>query len=171
MQGILTKIRNKYLNISTHQLNQCPFRLKKMATLELVKTERSKGTEYVKRDEMAISHQVQLNYCDLFKRQNESNKLVILIEGEAGIGKTILCASIIDDWASGRHFQEFFIVLLLPLDRVNLASVSSVVDLFSVLYDFNKDTSSCLVKYIRHNSSNILIVADGWDQCTTAKYK
>jgi hypothetical protein len=176
---ILTKFRSKYLNLSKRQLNQCPFHLKKVATLELVSTEHTKstehseGTECIKRDKVSFSHlQVKVNYCDLFKRQNESKKFVILIEGEAGTGKTILCTLIIDDWANGRHFEEFFIALLLPLDQINnMASVSSIADLFSLLYDFNDDTSSCLIKHLRKHPSKILIIVDGWDQCPETRYQ
>ena len=177
MEKILTEIRSKYLNISKRQLNQYPFHMKKMATLELVSTEHTKSTEHSKdtdkRDEVCVSHQVRVNYCDLLKRQNESEKVVILIEGEAGTGKTILCTLIIDDWASGRHFEEFFIALLLPLDQMNnsMASVLSVADIFSLLYDFNDDTSSCLVKHLRNHPSKILIIIDGWDQCPEARYQ
>ena len=177
MEKILIEIRSKYLNISKLQLNQYPFHMKKMATLELVSTEHTKSTEHSKgtdkRDEVCVSHQVRVNYCDLFKRQNDSKKVVILIEGEAGIGKTILCTLIIDDWASGRRFEEFFIALLLPLDQMNnsMASVTSVADLFSLLYDFNDDTSSCLVKHLKKHPSKILIIIDGWDQCPKAKYQ
>ena len=173
MEKILTKVRSKYLNISECQLNQYPFHLKKVAALELVSTEytHSKGTD--KTDEVSLSHQVRVNYCDLFKRQNESKKVVILIKGEAGTGKTILCTLIVDDWANGRHFKEFFIALLLPLDQINnsMASVSSVADLFSLLYDFNDDTSSCLVKHLKNHPSKILIIIDGWDQCPEARYQ
>ena len=177
MEKILTKIRSKYLNISKRQLNQYPFHMKKMATLELVSTEHTKSTEHSKdtdkRDEVCVSHQVRINYCDLFKRHNDSKKVVILIEGEAGIGKTILCTLIVDDWANGRHFEEFFIALLLPLDQMNnsMASVSSITDLFSLLYDFDDDTSSCLVKHLRKHPSKILVIIDGWDQCPEARYQ
>ena len=179
MEKILTEIRSKYLNISKRQLNQYPFHMKKMATLELVSTERTNSTEHSKdtdkSDEVSVSHQIRVDYnnCDLFKRPSESEKVVILIEGEAGTGKTILCTLIIDDWASRRHFKEFFIALLLPLDQINnsMASISSIADLFSLLYDFDDDTSSCLVKHLRKHPSKILLIIDGWDQCPEARYQ
>ena len=127
-------------------------------------------TERVKRDEIIVGSQ---NYYDLFKGRNEVSKQVLVIEGEAGIGKTILCTSIVDDWASGMHFQDFLITLLdlLPLDQINLASVSSILDLFRMLYDLENDDAFCLVKYLRSHPSNIIIVMDGWDQCCEASYQ
>ena len=39
----------------------------------------------------------------------------VLVEGDAGIGKTTLCTSVSEDWANGKLFQQFELLLLLPL--------------------------------------------------------
>ena len=39
----------------------------------------------------------------------------LLVEGEGGSGKTTFCSKIAWDWTSGTRFQEFTMVLLIPL--------------------------------------------------------
>ena len=175
MEGILADIKEQYTNISISHLNQCPCHLQNVAVLELVcckpGQEPSDQEQHCKSSgmDMVGRRELHLTYSDLFMKQREPKrpkmgKNIVLIKGEAGIGKTILCSSIVDDWASGRRFKEFFIVLLLPLCQRNIASVHSLFELVGELYKFNEEMCSAVVNVLTTSTSNILIIADGWDQ-------
>jgi GTPase SAR1 family protein len=90
----------------------------------------------------------------------------IIIEGEAGFGKTTLCISITRDWATGKLFQQFELLLILPLHEKKLASVTSIDALFSVVYDDN--TCAFIINYLERHGEKVLIIMDGWDAMPSA---
>ena len=172
IEGILTEVRKQYLDISTRLKNQCPFHLKDIAGLELscINLPSESSKQRLRRNRKGL--RVCCTYRDLFAtkqhqvKEEKQDRKAILIEGEAGIGKSILCTSIIDDWASGRHFQEFWMMLLLPLCHPSVTSAHCLVELFNKLFDFDGEKCSCIMSYLRERNcrSKILIIADGWDQ-------
>ena len=107
---------------------------------------------------------IRLSYSSLFKGdqdRKEGGNTRILIVGEAGIGKTILCASIAEDWANGKLFQEFLMVFLIPLNQRGVASAQNLQDLLKYL-EFDGEA---LATYLMENKKdNILMIADGWDE-------
>ena len=111
---------------------------------------------------------VRIAYSSLFNWHDTDKKLdrkVLLVEGEAGIGKTVLCTLIAKDWESGEHFQEFVLVLLLPLYQRNVTTASSLPKLLSNLYNMNEEKCHCVASFLKRNyESNVLIIADGWDE-------
>ena len=170
---VLVQIRKKYSTISNTYKNQCPCQLKNVASLDLV--EKPQYSSYRLRDVRGnTSECVHLSYGSLFKgdhnTRNDSKR--ILIVGEAGIGKTILCVSIAEDWANGKLFQEFLMVLLLPLNQRGVASAQNLPELFKNLYDFDSKTCSTIEMYLMANKTdNILIIADGWDEVCESQYQ
>ena len=62
----------------------------------------------------------------------------VLVEGDAGIGKTTLCISFSEDWANGKLFQQFELVLLLPLRMKVVALVSSFPELLKLLHSSSR---------------------------------
>ena len=85
--------------------------------------------------------------------------------GEAGIGKTILCASIVEDWANGKLFQDFLMILLLPLNQRSVVSAQNLPELFKILYEFDDKTCSTVeMSLMANKKANILIIADGWEE-------
>ena len=82
------------------------------------------------------------------------------------MGKTVLCMSVVEDWANRKLFQEFQLILLLPLTSRKAASTSSLSGLLNVLYtDFKADTCSKVANYLKRNRQhNVLIIADGWEE-------
>ena len=169
ISSVLTSIREKSSNVRANHMKHYPCHLKNVNVDALVLEIESDHDIGVGND----SKQVRVPYCSLFnipysqaKLKPATDRKTILIQGEAAAGKTMLCMSIVEDWASGKLFQEFQIVLLLPLNSRNIASASSLLGLLSVLYiDFKPDSCSKVTNYLKKNrQSNVLIIADGWEE-------
>ena len=145
---------------------QCPCQLKNIASLELVEGQQYSSNQSV--DDRGITGKsIRLSYSSLFKggqHRKEGVNTRILVVGEAGIGKTILCASIAEDWANGKLFQEFFMIFLLPLNHKGVASAQNLQELFKHL-EFDGEVCSTVATYLKANKKeNILMIADGWDE-------
>ena len=181
VSSILTAIRDKSSSICASHLKHYPCHLKNINVdaLELLELVLEKESDI---GEGSDGKQVRVPYSDLFNPQFSKVKpaadhKMILIQGEAAVGKTVLCMTIVEDWASGKLFQKFQIVLLLPLSSSNVASASSLLGLLNVLYtDFKTDACSKVASYLKRNKQhNVLIIADGWEelkasQCQTGSF-
>ena len=163
---ILSQIRNKYRNIKHAYKKQCPCQLRNIANLELVESQQNLSSQ--SSNERGITGKsIRLSYSSLFKGdqdRKEGGNIRILIVGQAGIGKTILCASIAEDWANGKLFQKFLMVFLLPLNQKGVTSAQSLQELFKNL-EFDGEVCSTVAIYLMANKKeNILMIADGWDE-------
>ena len=167
ISSCLINIKERYRNVSSYHTKQYPCHLKTVNVhgLELLESvlEKESGN-------LGEVRQVRIPYnhlLDPIKPNSTAPRKVILIQGEAAVGKTMLCMSIVEEWASGKLFQEFQLVLLLPLSSRNVASASSLSGLLNVLYaDLKGDTCSKVAKYLTEKKShyNVLLIADGWEE-------
>ena len=184
ISSILVSIRERYRHINANHMKLHPCHLKNVNVGALELLELVLETESDIPGVGSNSKQVRISYSSLFDPPYSEAKLkpaaarkTILIQGEAAVGKTVLCMSIVEDWASGKLFQEFQIVLLLPLSSSSIASASTLSGLLNVLYtDFKADTCSQVANYLKRNRQhNVLIIADGWEelqasQCQTGSF-
>ena len=110
--------------------------------------------------------QRSLAYEDLFKAESKKYPVrSVLVEGDAGIGKTTFCMSISKDWANGELFQQFKFVLLLPLRHKKVASAASFPELLSVLSSLSRTVCESVTADIEDQlGEGVLIIADGWDE-------
>ena len=139
----------------------------KLVRLELVErekgevysanTQRGKKSKAVKRTPLA--------YGDLFKVESGKRRVrKVLVEGDAGIGKTTLCIAVSEDWANGKLFQQFELVLLLPLRMKAVASAGSLPELLKLLHPSPRLCDS-VARYLEdEEGESVLIIADGWDE-------
>ena len=139
----------------------------KLVRLELVEREkgegysansqRGRGDEGIKRTPLA--------YGDLFKVESGKRRVrKVLVEGDAGIGKTTLCIAVSEDWANGKLFQQFELVLLLPLRMKAVASAGSLPELLQLLHPSPRLCDS-VARYLEdEEGESVLIIADGWDE-------
>ena len=93
----------------------------------------------------------------------------ILVEGDAGIGKTTLSISISEDWANGKLFQQFQLVLLLPLRMKVVASAGSLPELLKLLHSSSRLCSSVARYLEEEEGESVLIIADGWDELSESE--
>ena len=120
---------------------------------------RGKGDKAVKRSPLA--------YSDILKAKDGRRRVrKVLVEGDAGIGKTTLCTALSEDWANEKLFQEFEILLLLHLRQNQIASAGSLLGLLKLLHPSLK-VCELVAEYIEEQEGKVLIVADGWDELST----
>ena len=171
VKEFVTCIKTKYIGRQLdhrEQLLRC--RSEKLVRLELVEREPKQASEQRGSTDDRIVR-TPLVYADLFKVESGKKEVRnILINGDAGIGKTTLCTAISEDWANGKILQEFELLLLLPLREQEVASAGSLLDLIKFLHP-SQEVCDLVKKYFEDGKGKILIIADGWDELGKEKRK
>ena len=168
MDGFVPKMKKKYIDRLINREKQWPpCHSNKLVRLQLV--EREKGEGYSAniqrgREDKTIKR-TPLAYGDLFKVEKGKKPVrKVLVEGDAGIGKTTLSISLSEDWAREKLFQEFELLLLLPLRHKKVASAGSLPELLKLLHP-SFDVCKAVASYLElREASKVLIIADGWDE-------
>ncbi len=143
MEKFVTSIRRK----NRERRIQCeeqwpPVRGDRLINLQLVEAEKEEGFRAglpqlgAVNDENNITvKRTPILYGDLFNI-NSGKKPVrkIVVEGNAGMGKTTLCTMLAEGWAEGKILTQFDCVLLLPLRDSQVSSATSLPELFKLLH-------------------------------------
>ena len=121
-----------------------PVRGDKLIKLQLVEANTTEGFRAGLPQHGAHDDKVKrtpILHGDLFKVE-EGKKPVrkLIIEGNAGIGKTTLCTMLTEEWANGEILTQFDCVLLLPLRDQLVSSASSLSDLLPL---YHPDETVC----------------------------
>ena len=145
--------------------------------MELVTVEKKEKVDHVHKhhlfeDKDTTTKHTPLAYGDLFKVESGKRPVrKVLVEGDAGIGKTTLCTAISEDWANGKLFQQFELLLLLPLRHPKVSSARSLSELLKLLHP-SKSICEYVISYLEENEGeNVLIIADGWDELDKSQQK
>ena len=93
-------------------------------------------------------------------KQRGSKRL--MVQGEAGSGKTTLCAKIVLDWIKEHRFEEFTMVLVVPLRESDNCTIGEIAK--GYLRKNNPATVSQLNRYILGSQENVFILFDGLDE-------
>ena len=106
----------------------------------------------------------------------------VLVTGKAGIGKTLFCQKVIRDWADNKLFRsganaevpDFKFAYLLTFRQLNLlgddpVTLEDILNRSSVLDDHSSIDDS-IFEYILHHSEEVLIIIDGYDECSQRQY-
>ena len=176
MDAFVPKIKKKYIDgVINREKQWPPCHSNKLVKLQLV--EREKGEGYCAniqrgRKDKTVKR-TPLAYDDLFKVERGKKPVrKVLVEGDAGIGKTSLSISLSEDWASEKLFQEFKLLLLLPLRDIavalplrekEVASAGSLPELLKLLHP-SSDVCKAVASYVENEEEKVLIIADGWDE-------
>ena len=163
----ISDIKQMYHERRTNREKQWPTcHSDKLVRLEIV--EREKGEGYSAstqrgREDKGVKC-TPLAYGDLFKVESGKRPVrKVLVEGDAGIGKTTLCIAVSEDWANGKLFQQFELVLLLPLRMKAVASAGSIPELLKLLHPSPRLCDS-VARYFEGTMKRVLVIADGWDE-------
>ena len=100
--------------------------------------------------------------------------LVVLIEGEPGVGKSTYCRKLAYDWATrqGRKWDESFPrveVLLLLRCREIESSIWEAIDERILPEDIELEVRDMFIQFLRENPSKLLLVLDGLDEADPEK--
>ena len=180
MEDFVVRIKQKYQERLINREKQWPpCNLSKLIRLQLV--ERRKGENYLgnqPRGKDCLANQPHsreakntkwspIPYDELFQGMKPIRK--ILVEGDAGIGKTTLTVSLSENWANEKLFQQFELVLLLPLRLNKIASAASLHELLEILHPSHEICDE-VAKYLhKEEGKGTLIIADGWDELSKTK--
>ena len=164
----ITSIKRKYRERLINRENQWPpCKSNKLVRLELVEGVKGEGyyARHMRGQESEEIKRTPIEYVDLFKVESGKAPIrKILVEGDAGIGKTTLSIAVCEDWANERLFQQFKLLLLLPLRHKKVASVASLPELLKLLHS-SKELCSSVAEYLSDcEGDEVLIIADGWDE-------
>ena len=170
MEKFVTSIKKKYREkLINRQKQQWPPRYgSKLIKLELVEGERVEGySAHYQRG----SHQQRSNekrtpiaYADIFQTKGRNPVRKVVIEGEAGIGKSTLCTAVAEDWANEDIFHQFKLLLYLPLSDERISTAQSLQDILKLLHP-NQLIRKSVADYLEEEEGeNALVVADGWDE-------
>ena len=178
MAGIKAKYRDS-LRSQVEQQQQPHYHPSKLLRLTIVPRKQGEHNNFAplsstprhRKEETADRISV-LAYGDLFKPAKSGKRNLVpirkvLLEGGAGIGKSMFCVSIAEDWANGRLFQEYELLLFLPLYEKKVASVGTLRNLFKT---FQRSNSSAVASDVsKRKGEGVLIIADGWDVICESK--
>ncbi|XP_030834194.1 uncharacterized protein LOC115921159 [Strongylocentrotus purpuratus] len=105
-----------------------------------------------------------LKYRDLFNlKVNGEFPKRIMIQGEAGAGKTTFCAKIAWDWINDcPDVPKFVWVLVVPFREAKQYTIGEIAK--SYLSKDNPTTACQITEYIRSNPKDVFIAFDGLDE-------
>ncbi|XP_030833894.1 uncharacterized protein LOC105439188 [Strongylocentrotus purpuratus] len=105
-----------------------------------------------------------LEYSDLFDlKVNGEFPKRIMVQGEAGTGKTTFCAKIAWDWINDSSaLQKFVWVLVVPFREAKQYTIGEIIK--SYLSKGNPATACQITEYIRSNPKDVFIAFDGLDE-------
>ena len=169
----VTSIKRKYRErLISREQQWPPCQSNKLVRLELVEGVKGEGcyARHTRGEEDNHVKRTPLKYEDLFKVESGKKPVrKILVEGDAGIGKTTLSIAVSEDWANEKLFQQFKLLLLLPLRHKKVASVGSLPELLKVLHTSQTLCSSVADYLYEIEGDEVLIIADGWDEINQLK--
>ena len=96
---------------------------------------------------------------------DENRLKSVLIEGEPGLGKTVLLKQIAFEWAQQKQLVKCKLLFLLLLRDPAVRKMSSVSDLVSYFYKRSAQNQKLLTNVIsKENGRNITFLLDGYDE-------
>ncbi|XP_064400818.1 NACHT, LRR and PYD domains-containing protein 3-like isoform X2 [Halichondria panicea] len=169
MDRFIASIRRKYEERLLNREEQWPpVRGDRLINLQLVEAEKEEGFRAGLPQHGTPDDKVKrtpILHDNLFKVE-EGRKPVkkLIVEGNAGIGKTTLCTMLAEGWAEGKILTRFDCVLLFPLRENRVSSATSLAKLFKLLHSSKKIRASVIEELEEREGDGVLILADGWDE-------
>ena len=168
MEKFITSIKKKYRERHLFRERQWPVcQSSKIINLLLVNRKAGEGYFGNQQRGKAVEEPKQtfLDYTKLFEVESGNRPVrKVLIKGDAGIGKTTFCLSLTEDWADEKIFQQFKLVLFLPLRHRKVSSAGSLLELLKLLHP-NRQLCESVASFLEEEEGEkVLIIADGWDE-------
>ena len=169
MNTFVTSIKKKYVEkLLQHEEQWPPIRGNRLIKLQLVRADKTEGFRAGLSQHRDHDNKVKCTPIlrgDLFKVE-EGKKPVrkLIVEGNAGIGKTTLCTMLTEEWANGEILTQFDCVLLLPLRERSVSIATTLPQLFKLLHPSERIRTSVIEELEEREGEGVLIIADGWDE-------
>ncbi|XP_064400854.1 NACHT, LRR and PYD domains-containing protein 3-like isoform X2 [Halichondria panicea] len=169
MDKFITSIRRKYRERLLNREEQWPpVSGEKLINLQLVEADKREGFRAGLPQHGAPDDKVKrtpILHGNLFKNKTCIKPVKkLIVEGNAGIGKTTLCTMLAEGWAEGKILTQFDCVLLLPLREHEVSSATSLAELFKLLHSSEEIRTSVIKELEDREGEGVLIIADGWDE-------
>ena len=170
VEGLKEAYRERQLN---YEEQWTPVRGDKLIKLQLVEADKTEGFRSGLPQHGDIDDKIKrtpILHGDLFKvKEGKKPVRKLIVEGNAGIGKTTLCTMLTEEWANGEILTQFDCVLLLPLRDQLVSSASSLPDLLPLYHPDETVCGSVVQQLKRTRGKGVLIIADGWDELSEKK--
>ena len=169
IKGNLQQIYIERLVITDEQWP--PVRGNKLINLKLFMAEKSEGfNAQGEKDKQQEVKRTPILYKNLFSAKEDQSPIrKVLVEGNAGTGKTTLCVMLTEGWAKSDILTQFEFVLFLPLRDDRVSSAKTLADLLRILYSSEAECSTAVGHMQKNCGRGVLIIADGWDEIESGK--
>ena len=169
MKRFVDSLKKKYKERLLYREEQWPpVSVERLINLQLVDANKKEGfraglPQYGARDNKVEC--TPILYGDLFEAENCKKPVrKVIVEGNAGIGKTTLCTMLTEEWANGKIFTQFDCVLLLPLRERSVSTATTLSQLFKLFHSSERIRTSVIEELEEREGEGVLIIADGWDE-------
>ena len=88
----------------------------------------------------------------------------MLLQGGPGVGKSTLAWKLCREWESGELFQEYSLVVFVPLRRKVIREAKEIRELFSIGKSDSKTQESIYEELLKNQGESVLLVLDGYDE-------
>ena len=141
-----------------------PFRLARIEKQTLSQEDMDRFTRDSLRGDMddVAYKKTAMELSELGMMADGSQPMVVLIEGAPGVGKTTFAWDQCRQWAEGKLFQAYSIVLLLPLRDNNIRQITSLPSLFRHTKEQVRDEVTRT--FVENRGKGCLIWLEAWDE-------
>ena len=168
MENFVASLKKKYKERLLNCAKQWPpVSVEKLVNLQLVEAKKKEGFRAGLPQHGANDDKVKrtpILHGNLFKAEKGKKRVrKIIVEGNAGIGKTSLCTMLTEEWAN-EIFTQFDCVLLLPLRERSVSTATTLTQLFKLFHSSERIRTSVIEELEEREGEGVLIIADGWDE-------
>ena len=88
----------------------------------------------------------------------------MLLQGGPGVGKSTLAWNLCREWELGELFQEYLLVVFVPLRKREIREAKDIKQLFKFGNSHNKTQESICEDLLNNQGESVLLVLDGYDE-------
>ena len=165
----LKRIHQRLPTLSRQGWTNCSKTEDRFINVTVVKSQNvGKNNEYSTSFDEILDHQMQYSgevlklYNKVFEAIDSKIHQLVLLEGNAGTGKTTLAFKFCKDWAEGNALSEYSHVILLQLRDIKVGMMNKPEQLFSKMGKVGKH--EIYTDMVRCFGSGVLFWLEGWDE-------